>query len=152
MQRRQHSDSIFYYTNHTADWNVQPIESLSGEITVPISIFSGKTPALQAIVRYLREHEQLPYKEIAALLGRAESTIRVTHRNAPRDEQTIEPGLAIPATYFREFGLSPLENVVFFLQQQQLRNVEIAALLNLDPRTTATVSRRIKNKGVVLHA
>jgi len=141
MQQEQ----CLYSFSHTTEWDVQTLQS---EKTVPISIFSGKTPALQVIVRYLREQEKLAYKDIAELLGRAESTIRVTHRNAPRDELRIEEGLSLPIEFF-QFGLSPLETVVYFLERKGLRNVEIAALLALDPRTTATVKRRIKEKGVL---
>jgi DNA-binding CsgD family transcriptional regulator len=145
MQKGQ--EQYLYSFSHTTDWDVQSVTH--HENTVPISIFSGKTPALQVIVRYLREHDERSYREIAELLGRAESTIRVTHRNAPRDELRIEEGLNLPVSFFTQFGLSPLETVVYFLEGEGLRNVEIAMLLALDPRTTATVKRRIKEKGVM---
>jgi predicted transcriptional regulator len=147
MQQRQ--QPYDYSFSHTTDWAVKDVQEAlqEREATVPISIFSSNIPALQAVVRYLREEAMYSFGDIAELLGRAESTIRVTYRNAPKDALPIELGLELPLTYFN-YGLSPLETVVYFLQQQQLRNVDIARTLQLDPRTTATVARRIREKEV----
>lgn len=154
QQRRrplEYCATTFHSFSHSAEWDAQPLTAIFArdDDSVPISIFSGTMPALQAIVRYLRDIQKYSFIEMAQLLGRAASTLRVTYRNAREELIVDESTLRLPIETF-SLGLSPLETVVYFLQQQNLRNVEIASLLHLDPRTTATIKRRIKEKGVVL--
>lgn len=134
--------------SQTVNWTVRPIEeALRPSEGVPISIFSGPQPVLQALVRYL--HSQgMPFSEMARRLGRAESTLRSTLRAARNGPPlVVEPSIELPLAEFA-LGLSPLETVVNYLRGRGLRNVDVAALLGLDPRTTWTVQQRITRKGV----
>ena len=59
----------------------------------------------------------------------------------------------IPARIFELSGLSPFENVVFFLSEKlYLKDCEIAFLLKRDPRTIWTVKFRAKRKANQLKA
>jgi len=152
--QRQHTvtTDIVYSTTHSAEWNYERFdELLSTSLDIPVSIYACNIPSLQATVRYMREHLLLSFTEISQLLGRAESTIRVTYRNAPKTALLDDNFLRMPINYF-EKGLSPLETVVFFLREKGLRNVEVASTLKRDPRTTSLVFKRAKEKGVVLNA
>lgn len=152
--QRQHTVTTepIYSTTHSAEWNYERFdELLSTSLDVPVSIYACDIPSLQATVRYMRETLLLSFTEISQSLGRAESTIRVTYRNAPKTALPEDDVLRMPINYF-EKGLSPLETVVFFLREKGLRNVEVASILDRDPRTTALVFKRASKKGVVLNA
>lgn len=119
------------------------------ELSVPLSIFSTKLSALQALVRYLHEERLLSFTEIATLLQRSPKTIWTTYQQGRKERfPFIAGGLSIPVTIFSSRLLSPLEALVSYLSQLGLKNVEVAHALNLDPRTTWTVAKRAKKKGV----
>jgi len=160
MRRRLQRDSLqvtladaFIISTHEAVWDATEIDRELAETTepsVPVGILSGDASALRAIVRYLRAVEKRPFSEIAALLGRAEQTIRSSFRLAPELPLFDENGLRIPLAAFSEHAtLSPLEVVVVSLARKRLRNVDIASLLGLDPRTVWTARERARRKGVV---
>lgn len=137
----------FYSEEHEVSFVYEtPDQALQDGI--PLSIFSGELPALQATVKYLREHRELSFKEISIILKRAESTIRNTYNNVRDSSLIIADSASVPLTIF-EKKLSPLESLVLYLIKQGLKNVTIADLLNLDPRTTSTVKRRLRDKGVL---
>ena len=50
--------------------DVQP-----SEMSVPLPVFSVGLGPLEAIVRHLREHEDMPYKDISLLIGRNLKTL-----------------------------------------------------------------------------
>lgn len=138
---------------YVVEWDVKnPLDLFCPQkVCVPISIFSTNMPVLQALVLYLRDYEFLPFSHIAQSLGRAESTIRVTYRNASKfssDSSLVLPTnspIVLPIGDFAS-PLSPLEVVVSYLRTLQFRNVDVARMLSLDPRTTSTILRRIKMK------
>lgn len=146
------SAASFYNTSYELNWDVQAIDDALQTTPaegkgVPLSIFSTRQPTLQTLVRYLREQEGLSFVEMAERLDRATTTLRATYANADKKEELlIKEGISIPLAIFR-LGLSPLEALVFSLQKLGLKNVEIARMLKLDPRTTWTVQSRLKAKG-----
>lgn len=158
MQRRQEqqkdtsSQITLYSSTHTTNWDYEHNYFSKNTTTtqVPLSIFSGAQAPLQALVTYLRDIECLSFKEMAQLLNRAESTLRVTHANAKNTPLTFleHDVLYIPADVFSGV-LSVLEVVVVRLHQAGLRNIDVASFLNKDPRTTSTILRRAKKKGVM---
>jgi hypothetical protein len=118
------------------------------ERAVPLSIFSTGLSALQALVRYLHERQELSLTKIAHLLERSPKTIWTTYQQARKLPFIFEEGPTVPVSIFSNRLLSPLEALVTHLSRMGLRNVEIARRLHLDPRTTWTVANRVKRKGV----
>lgn len=117
------------------------------EPSLPLSIFSTRLSALQAIVRYLHETRHLSFSEIAALLNRSQKTVWTTYQ-AARDEPFDYDAyvLSIPIARFSSRALAPLETIVAYLVELGFSNVDAARLLRLDPRTTWTVKRRAQRK------
>lgn len=121
------------------------------EPSVPLSIFSTKLSALQALVRYLHEARSLSFSEIGVLLGRSQKTIWTTYQAARKASFPYrEDGLTIPLARFSRRQLAPLETLVTYLAELGLSNVESARLLSLDPRTTWTAKQRAKKKQEVV--
>jgi DNA-binding CsgD family transcriptional regulator len=117
-------------------------------VALPLSIFPGKLSGLQAIVRYLHDHDH-SFSGIATLLNRSQKTIWATYnkvKDAPFEYE--RGGLTIPAALFATRKLSPLETIVNYLNNLDFSNAETARMLGLDPRTTWTVKQRIRKKEV----
>ncbi len=120
------------------------------EPSVPLSIFSGRLSALQALVRYLHDAQQHAFSEIALLLGRSQKTVWASYEQArDRPFAFTEGGLSIPIARFASRSFSPLETIVVYLKARGFPNIDIARTLALDPRTTWTAWSRAKKKGVM---
>ena len=120
------------------------------DVEIPVGIFSSHLSSLEAIVKYLKEIKKLKFSQIASALNRSDKTIWVTYRNAskkmPQEFGFIPKDLQIPVSVFSDRSRSTLENIVNFLKNLNLKNHQIAEMLNLDDRTIWTVYAKVKKK------
>ncbi|MBR9692790.1 hypothetical protein GOV07_02545 [Candidatus Woesearchaeota archaeon] len=124
---------------------------VSDEPSVPLSIFSGRLSALQALVRYLHEVRAHPFVEIAVLLNRSQKTIWATYEKAKTSPFAFEEGgFTIPLARFASREFAPLETLVTFLDELGFSNIDSARMLDLDPRTTWTARKRAEKKQEVV--
>ena len=120
-------------------------------VFIPVSIFSNNAlSCLEATVKYLRENEKLSNNETARLLGRAQTSVWITYRNAAKklakQFTPLAQDLLIP-TEALSSGLSALESISFYLNQKYAMSYSrIAKLLNRDQRTIWTVCNRARKK------
>ena len=127
-------------------------EHLEGKQTlIPLSIFSNKRlSALEAIVKYLRENEQLRNTDTAQLLGRSSASVWITYRNAAKKmyaKLSVEKSDLFIPTSALSGKLSALESISTYLRQEYgLSYRRIGKLLNRDERTIWTVCSRAMKK------
>ena len=125
-----------------------------GKDMIPASVFSGKKlSSFEAIVKYLRENCNLNFREIGDLLHRSKFTIASSYRSAQvKDSEKFDivfSEYVIPTIYIANRKYSVLESIVLYLKQEyKLRFVEIAKILNLNPRTIWTVYSRANRKQI----
>lgn len=116
------------------------------EEQIPITIFTTKLSPLESITRYLKEQNK-GTNEIASILNKPPSSISQAYKTAKTKPFKItESKISIPLTQFQNKKLSILEIVIFYLKNQDLKLVKIAALLKRNPKTIWTVYNRAKNK------
>ncbi len=147
-EQRQHY--YIYTSEHALDF---PSDSqylvVSDEPSVPLSIFSTRLSALQALVRFLYEERNYSFAQVGELLNRSQKTVWATYQAAKSQPFVYAEGeLTIPIARFASRILSPLETLVVFLTELGFSNAETARFLSLDPRTTWTVKQRAKKKEV----
>lgn len=130
-------------------------EHLAGRHTIiPISVFSDKSlSALEAIVKYLRENENLRNADVAQILGRNPASVWITYRNAAKKLnkriQVSDSELFIPTYIIASGRLSVLESISMHLHETyHLSYRKIGELLQRDERTIWTVCSRARKKGV----
>ena len=128
-------------------------EHLKGKHTIiPISVFSNKRlSALEAIVKYLRENEQLKNSKTALLLGRSPASIWITYRNAAKKhgkKLLLEKSdVFIPTAAIASARLSVLESISHYLHEKYgFSYSRIGRLLNRNERTIWTVCSRARKK------
>jgi hypothetical protein len=116
---------------------------------VPVSMFATTLTPLEALTKYLRDQECLPFKNIAVVVHRNESTVRNTHKRAVEKYGGVLP--LYPCVYW--FPLSVLadrrltlyEHVVAHLWYRcHLRSAEIARVLRRDQAMILNVLHRIE--------
>jgi len=125
------------------------LEQARAEARVPLGIFLPELGAFETIVKFLREGYGLPHAEIARIVGRSHSTVRVAYRRAlekvPRqlgvsDIQDAQE--SFPAGIIADRSLSVLEHLVTHLLSRGMRLADIARILHRDQRTIWTVKQR----------
>ncbi len=120
---------------------------------IPVAIFDNKhLSALESIVKYLKENLKFGSGKIAKLLNRNISTISSTYLKARKkmlvEFSAVDSKYFIPLSEIENRNYSVLECIVKFLKEKHnLRNSEIAKLLNRDNRTIWTVYSRAVKKG-----
>jgi DNA-binding CsgD family transcriptional regulator len=95
---------------------------------------------MQAICRYLVDVRGKSFTQTAQLIGRKPKSVWTSYHQTtalPRLEESIP----VPLRIFSS-AKAPLEALVHHLKGLGLRNIEIAQLLMLDPRTTWTAAKR----------
>ena len=122
------------------------------EIKIPIEIFKQTTSPSESLCKYLKENKNLKFAEISKLINRDQRTIWLNYRNARKKKKEkiqikdAKPELSIPINIFSNRKLSILESLIFYLREKQLKNIEIANLLNKDSRNIHTFYKRALNK------
>jgi len=125
-------------------------ESEQKDILIPLSIFREELAGLEAISKYMKENLNLSNMEISHILNRSNKTIWSAYSNAVEKRkkrfEAVDDEIFLPAGIFRKRHLSILETIVDFLKKRNLRNSQIAKILNKDQRTIWTVCSRIEKK------
>ena len=119
---------------------------------VPISVFKSKLSGLELIVKYLKDDQNLSFKEISNTLNRKLSTIYNTYAKLKTkfsgSLDISDSSIIIPLDIFSDRKYSILESMVNHLLQLNLPIKKISSLLNKKESTIRTIIRRykIKNK------
>tara|TARA_Y100000310_G_C20702101_1_gene830872 strand:- start:9985 stop:10473 length:489 start_codon:yes stop_codon:yes gene_type:complete len=118
---------------------------------IPISVFKAPLSSLEVIVKYLKENQRKPIKEISSILNRKVSTIYNTYAKVkqkfPSDLDLSDSSILIPLNIFTNRQYSILESIVFYLiDKKSLSISDISKLLNKSQSTIRTVQRRYKIK------
>jgi hypothetical protein len=138
-QRISFSYTTYSYS-HPFEESPQPSELKPAEETIPVSAFSHHASAMQAIARYLVDVRGKSFTEAARIVGRKPKSLWSSyHQTTPLPK--LEESVNIPLHIFSS-SKAPLEALVLHLKSLGLRNVEIARMLKLDPKTTWTVAKR----------
>lgn len=123
----------------------EPVQSSAGAIasgeTIPLSAFSHAASTMQAIARYLVDIRGFSFSDAARLLHRSPKSIWASYHQTALLPPLAEDTLSIPLLIFVGTR-APLEALVTHLKARGLRNVDIARLLGLDPRTVWTAAKR----------
>ncbi len=116
---------------------------------VTVSIFATKLSPAEALVKWLKENNNLRYTEIARMLNRDVRGIWVTYQNTKKKHSaTFKPSqIYIPLSTFNDRSRSILEHLVLYLKDQQgLDLTTISTLLNKHRNTIATTYKRGRRK------
>ena len=118
---------------------------------VPVEIFSQKLSPAEAVVKYLKENQQISFHEIALKTNRDERGIWSSYARArkkqPSSFRIVKSVQTIPMSILRNRKLAMLEAVVFYLKEKQNFSVaKISWLLNKSKRTVYTAYSRAKQK------
>ena len=119
---------------------------------VPLSIFRDRDlGSLEALTKFLRDHHDMGYSEIANLLNRDARTIWSSYNRACEKNGTPhsipEDAFWIPANIFSDRRLGPLEALSFHLREEHgYSYTKIGEMLNRDARTIWTACRRANDK------
>ncbi|MFC1685908.1 LamG-like jellyroll fold domain-containing protein [Nanoarchaeota archaeon] len=117
--------------------------------TIPISLFKSNISPAELVVRYMKEEFDLKLSEIAKVLNRNDRSIWTTYQNASkrREKLIVKKGeLEVPVSIFSDRRLSILESLTLHLRKEGLSNVEIAKMLDRDPRNIYTLFKRAGDK------
>ncbi|MBI2452076.1 hypothetical protein HYV50_03280 [Candidatus Pacearchaeota archaeon] len=118
------------------------------ELKIPLEIFAQEMGAAEALCKYLKENLGLRFSEIARLLNRDQRTVWINYNNAikkKKEKIIVKEKRFAPLEIFSNRKLSILESLVYYWKEKGLRNIEIAKILDRDPRNIWTLhSRAIK--------
>jgi hypothetical protein len=151
-----------YSTNQFGSWTVKIALVLisvrrrkkkdsknSTNITLPITIFSNKLGALEAISKYMKENLGMSYHKIAELLNRDERTIWTAYNKSLKKQKEIikvkENSIFIPISVLNNRKLTVLESLVLYLKHKDMKYSEIAKVLNRNQKNIWTIYSRIAN-------
>ena len=121
------------------------------EVLLPVSIFSSSgLSALEAIVKFLRENEEVGNAAVAKILGKSPANTWITYRNAVKKNSgklsVGEVKVFVP-THIFDSKLSVLESISKYLREEySLSYAEIGRLLGRNERTIWTVCQRAERK------
>ncbi len=119
------------------------------EKEAPLAIFSQKLSPAESLCKYLKENLNMKFSEISKLINRDERTIWINYNNSLKKQKTkfkIKKQNLIPITILSNRKLSILESLIRYLKQNNLRNYEIAKLLDKNQRNIWTIYNRTKQK------
>ncbi|MFH1649717.1 MAG: hypothetical protein ABIA93_04165 [Candidatus Woesearchaeota archaeon] len=145
--------STTYNTDDFSEPTYSDLKTRKSTSEIPIDIFSTKLAPLQALCLHLQS-QNFSNRQIGILLNRDPRTIHDALSEAikadPESKYQVtnktSSGLQVPLIIFHNRKLSILEHVISHLRSHGMRNIDIAKLLVLDPRTTNTCWHRAKKK------
>jgi len=115
-------------------------------LQIPIDVFRQEVSPSEALCKYLRENEGFSYSEIAGVLNRDDRTVWINYHNAAKKKakrtRVRADTIYVPVSVFRDRRLSVLEAVVIYFRERGVKNVEIARILDRDPRNIWTLYSR----------
>gem|GEM_PF-4129941 len=115
--------------------------------SIPLTTFSTGLSGLQAITKFLHEERGASFTEISRSLGRSVKTIWATYNKVKNIKIDFQPSaMNIPLNIFSSRILSIAESLTNYLKELGFKNIEIAEITKLDPRTTWTLLKRAETK------
>ena len=158
MQQDNTPDFSFSYTTYSYHHNIdeEPQQTVPPPTkeqqntpqitdTIPVNLFAHSASTMQALARYLIDVKGMTCTQAARLLGRHPKSLWTSYHQTPRLPTIQEDTIRIPIHIFCTTK-APLEALVSHLKKTGLRNIEIARLLQLDPKTTWTAAKRAEVK------
>lgn len=128
-------------------------QEIKQEITIPLSIFSSKTPPVEALCSYLSNSQKMSYREIAILLGRNEKSIWSIVKKSKQKKPSLKNSSKALEKYFLPLSViqnnshTLLENIIIYLRTTyKLKNPQIAKLLHKSPNSIAVLAKRAREK------
>ncbi len=119
-------------------------------LLVPVSIFSTKLAPAEALIKYLKETQNINYHEISVLINRNERSIWASYQRAIKkmpSEFNVSDNILVPVSIFQNNKLSILECLISYLKDvKQMKNSNIAVLLNKNPNNIWTIYNRYNRK------
>ena len=123
---------------------------LERNISIPITIFTSRLGALEAISKYMKENLGTSYHKIAELLNRDDRTIWTAYKKASKKLPSMikvrETEIFIPISILENRKLTILESIIVYLKQNGLKYSEIAKLLDRDQRNIRTIYKKAMEK------
>jgi len=120
------------------------------EVAIPLSLFRSELAPAESLVKYLKENMKMRLSEVAELLKRDDRSIWTTYNNGIKKKQELvidkREETKIPISVFNDRRLSILESLTTYLRKEKLSNIEIAEIINRDPRNVFTVYKRALKK------
>lgn len=118
---------------------------------VPVEIFGTELSPAEAIVKFLKDHQQLTYSEIGKLLNRDQRGIWGAYDRASKKQmssfQVYPSQLLIPIEIFQDRDYPILEKLVVYLKDDQKIPVkQICEMLDKSKSTIWTVYKRARRK------
>lgn len=119
----------------------------SSDVFVPTSIFATKKlGALEATIRYLKDHEGMNYQKIGTLLDRKPVIVghsyRASVKKHPEPLEVVQSPIVIPVTILKDRSKGVQQLIVKYLHDiYKLRFKDIARILARDHKTVWTAYR-----------
>ncbi|MBU0472261.1 MAG: hypothetical protein KKF65_06535, partial [Nanoarchaeota archaeon] len=102
---------------------------------------------LQAIIKYLKDYEQLKYSEIAKLINRDQRTVWNAYNQAKNTSVKInETTLYIPLSIIADRKENVLGSIILYLKDNGFSYKKIASLLQRNYQTIYTTYRKTRRK------
>jgi len=121
-------------------------------VSIPSYVLRYKSLGIiESVTKYLKEHMNLSYHQIALLLQRDDRVIWVTYNRAIKkisEKLTVdEPNIWLPISIFSKNENGPLETIATYLKDNlNMRFSEIARILNRDNRSVWASYNKVKKK------
>jgi len=121
------------------------------ELTIPATIFNKNLTILESSVKFLKEENNLNFKQISNILNRDQRNIWQIYNKSkqkyPKKISGAKSKYFIPFSVITDDKLSAQESIVFYLKKSHsLSFSDIARIMKRDDRTIWTVYNRAKVK------
>ncbi|RME78384.1 hypothetical protein D6774_01315 [Candidatus Woesearchaeota archaeon] len=125
---------------------IQSLYTEEGEQTVPLAAFASELSPSEGLCKYLKDHYDLTYAQIAALLNRDDRSIWTSINRAEKKHPgpfNPDSDIRIPVKIFADRSHSILEHVIIYLQEHFGYTIyKIAKLLNKKPSALYAIAKR----------
>ena len=119
-------------------------------LLIPISIFSTDLAPSEALIKYLKETQEISYHEISVLINRNERSVWASYQRAIKkipSKFEIKDTIFVPVSIFADNKFSILECLISYLKDvKHMKNSKIAILLKKNPSNIWTIYNRTKTK------
>ena len=121
---------------------------MNSDIKIPISVFCTNIAPLESVVKYLKEHNNMTFNNIAERLNRSSKTIWATYNKVSKIHVKIpSSSYSIPLLLLSKDRCSIMESAIYHLHtHDKLTLHQIAVILHRDDRTIWTTLDRAKKK------
>ena len=117
---------------------------------IPLSAFSSNLSCLETLARYLRNQNNLSFRQISLVLNRKLPTVYTSYRNSKiklKRNLSIQPSINIPFDVFKNRSHSLLESLIHHLHDNEnMSFTKITQLINRSYSTVRTSYQRYLHK------